>query len=251
MKRNRLGIVLVAGLLVAAVAAGFGLTRSNGTRAEGETPLFTFNYPPTPTVGAAPAGGNSVASASLFSDSFENDTSLAKWEFVDLSFVIPEDRALWGVLDGRLAQRGTVGTRSPKPNPIAAFAGPADQQDYTITAQVYDQYNGTAGLIVRRTGDSFYRFRTTSALYEASPRYALELVQGDKVTMIASAEGTGYPMREWVTLALKVSGSEITASMNGKTVLTATDATLASGQAGIYTLAMDEIFFDNVDVTQP
>ena len=188
--------------------------------------------------------------AVLFADSFDGEKAAGSWEFADLNDVLPEERAAWVVQDGRLAQNGTVIPQSPKSHETAAFVGDASWTDYTVSAKVYDQINGSFGLIARRNGNSFYRYTVIADFYEGGPKHLLEKVVDGVATPLASIDAPGYEQRRWYTVSMSVSGQEIRVWLDGKLVATATDATLASGQAGLYTRAIGNIFFDDVAVTK-
>jgi hypothetical protein len=70
-------------------------------------------------------------------------------------------------------------------------------------------------------------------------------------TPLATLQGPGYEQRQWHTAALRVAGANLQVTLDGKVVAEATDASLASGQAGLYTRALGGIRFDDVTVTSP
>lgn len=255
MKTSRLAIALMTGLIALLAIVAVNLSFSTGTQAQDSEPLLKYpDFAPTPTIAPAPeqpalAGVVQKSSAApLFSDSFDGAKAGA-WEFADLTQVLPEDKATWSVQDGRLVQTGTTIPNSPKANPAAAFVGSSSWTDYTVQAKVYDQINGTFGLIARRSGDSFYRYRVVADVFDTAPKQVLEKVVNGVATPLAEVASPGYQQRQWYNVALSVQGSEIRVWLDGKLVAQATDTTLTSGQAGLYTIAAGNIFFDDVSVT--
>jgi hypothetical protein len=132
-----------------------------------------------------------------------------------------------------------------------AITGDPAWTNYTISAKVYDQENATFGLVARRQGDSFYRYRIIASSLSGTPKQVLEKVVNGEATALATLETPGYEQRQWHTVALSVAGSNIRVTLDGAVVMEATDSTLTSGQAGIYTRALGGIRFDDVTVTAP
>jgi hypothetical protein len=243
---------LIALLAIVAVNLSTG-----GLRAQDSEPLLQYpEFPPTPTIAPAPEQPalegvtEKSAAAPLFADSFDGQKA-GGWEFADLNDVLPEERAAWVVQDGRLAQNGTVIPQTPKSHETAAFVGEPAWSDYTVSAKVYDQINGQFGLIARRSGNSFYRYSIIADLYEGGPKQVLEKVVDGVATPLAVLDGPGYEQRRWYTVSMSVTGQQIRVWLDGELAAEATDGTLASGQAGLYTRAIGNIFFDDVTVTAP
>jgi hypothetical protein len=233
------------------------MTTGGDLRAQDSQPLLEYpEFAPTPTIAVVPEAPalEGVAakseSAPLFADSFGGEKASA-WQFADLSDVLPEERAAWIVADGRLAQNGTQIPYTPKTHETAAFVGDAAWSDYTVSAKVYDQINGTFGLIARRSGESFYRYRVIANYFDVTPKQVLEKVVDGVATPLVEVAGPGYEPRQWYTVTMSVSGSTIRVWLDGELVAEATDSTLTTGQAGLYTVAAGNIFFDDVSITAP
>lgn len=256
MKQQRLLIAITSGIAILIVLGvlGWGLG-SRGQAQEEPVPTAILEYPefpPTPTVGPLPTDDPAaLAGTVLFSDSFDSEASLNDWTFLDLEDVLPEMRSLWKIEDGHLVQDRTANAGNPSPQGTLAVTGAASWTDYTITAKVYDLSNATFGLVARRDGDSFYRYRLVANDFEATPKQVIEKVIDGEATILAEIEAPGYEQRQWHTISLSVVGSTIQASLDGKLVAEATDDTLTSGQAGLSTVALGGIFFDDVRITAP
>jgi hypothetical protein len=251
MKRKRLIIVMVATVISLVVIALLGLNASGSGRAQEGAPILEYpSFPPTPTIAPAPASAPSVAGTSLAADHFDSPAELARWEIVDPADTLPEDRAIWTIEDGALVQNRTDAAGDPNIHETMALTGDPKWADYTVSAKVYDQNNVTFGLVARRQGNSFYRYRIIANPYEASPKQILEKVENGVATPLVT-QSSGYDQRQWHTVALSVAGTHIRVTLDGAVVAEATDSTLASGQAGLYTRAVGGIRFDDVSVTTP
>ena len=132
-----------------------------------------------------------------------------------------------------------------------ALTGDPGWTDYTVSASVYDQNNATFGLVARRQGNSFYRYRIIADQFEATPKQILEKVVNGVATPLVTREGPGYAPRQWHTIAMRVVGPSIRVTLDGALVAEASDSTLAGGQAGLYTRALGGIRFDDVTVSAP
>ena len=252
MKRQRLAIAILAGLICLVVVGLLGLNAGRTGRAEEAPPILQYpTFPPTPTVAPVPTNPPQAAATKLLAASFDKESDLNAWQIVDLSEVLPGTESVWAVKDGRLIQNRTAAAGNPDTRETLAVTGDAKWTDYTITAKVYDQANATFGLVARRQGNSFYRYRILADRYPDTPKQVLEKVVDGVATPLATIDGPGYAQREWHTVAMTVAGSSIRVTLDGKLVAQATDSTLTSGQIGVYTRALGEMFFDDVTVTTP
>jgi hypothetical protein len=252
MKQQRIVILILAGLLSIVVIVLLGLYRGSSGQAQEGGPILKYpQFPPTPTVSTPPTSKPSVASVRLAESDFSSANALANWQFVDLSEVLPEDQSVWKVEDGALAQDRTAHAGNPSTQETLAVTGDPKWTDYTITTKVYDQNNATFGLVVRRNGNSFYRYRALANPYPDAPKQVLEKVVNGVATPLVKLDKPGYDQRTWHTVSMSVSGSHIRVTLDGTVVAEATDTTLANGQAGLYTLAIGGIRFDDVAITAP
>jgi len=253
MSRQRNVIISVVFLLV--LLGALALFRS-GTQAAPEPPrepgvIQRPALEPTPVRPTAPAQPQ-VSGAEgkvLFKDSFEGAASDKNWTAVDIGGLAPGDEpAHWGTMDGMFRQLWTGQHFEARPSPTMAVAGSADWADYTLKASVYPEANIAIGLVVRRQGDSFYRFRVVNQNYNDENKIVLEKVTNGKATVLASQPGPGYTDHQWYTLTVVARGSHLEARVNNGPVLSAEDASLSHGQIGLYGLAIGDLGFDNVIV---
>jgi hypothetical protein len=255
MKYQRIFIAIAAIISIAIVLSVLGQGFSRSGQAEEvplPTPIFDFQPEPTATLPMRPTDAPMTASAILFSDKFDTDESLYNWIFLDLTQnLLPEDRAVWTVEDGHLVQDATGPAGNAHSHGTLAVTGPLSWTEYTITAKVYNRYNSTFGLVARRQGNDFYRYRIVAKSSANDPLHILEKVVDGVATPLVEVDGTSYESLRWYTVSMSVSGSTITASLDGEVVAEATDTTLANGQGGLYTLALGGILFDDVTVVSP
>jgi hypothetical protein len=252
MKRQRLVILAFAVLASIAVIALLGFNATRSGRAEEGAPILTYpDITPTATIAPVPASKPNVAGAPLLSQSFDSSNALAGWEILDPAEIMPEDKSSWEIQDGVLLQDGTGAAHSPNTNEAMAVTGDPSWTNYTVSMKVYDQENATFGLVARRQGNSFYRYRIIANNLSGTPKQVLEKVVDGVATPLTTHEAPGYAQRQWHTVALKVDGANLSVTLDGAVVAEATDPTLKSGQAGLYTRALGGIRFDDVTVTTP
>lgn len=252
MKRHRLIVVVLACLLSMSAIALLGWGASGSGSAQEGAPILEYpEFPPTPTIAPAPAARPSVAGAPLLAEGFDSPDALAHWQIVDPADLQPDDRSVWSVENGALVQNRTAAAGDPNTYETMALTGDPAWTDYTVSASVYDQNNATFGLVARRQGNSFYRYRIIADRLEATPKQILEKVVDGVATPLATRAGPGYTRRQWHTIAMSVAGPSIRVTLDGALVAEASDGTLASGQAGLYTRALGGIRFDDVSVTAP
>lgn len=251
MKRFRLPIRYVTGVAVALLVVSLVFLSRGNTSANDQDPILKMpDFPPTPTVPAPPADTLKPSGARLLGDSFTSEAALSRWEFVDQA-EIPADKANWLIENGQLVQDRTGQDKAPNTSPTMAFTGDPQWSDYTVSVKVYDENNATFGLVARRQGDSFYRFRMNADSYPDTPKVVLEKVVNGVATPLVTSDGPGYTQHQWHTASLTVRGATIQATVDGKVMAEATDSTLSSGQAGLYTLELGYIRFDDVTVAAP
>lgn len=260
MKRYRTSAV-VSGLIGVLVLGALALVLWQAPRgvAQDQQPILQYpDFPPTPTIGANPTTPAVLASgAPLAAATFDDAAALDAWEIVDLEFVLPDSGSVWAIEEGRLIQDATAAAGNPSIQETAALTGDAGWTDYTARVSFYDLYNGTAGLIMRYSGDdpttaSYYRFRIIKDSFEATPKQVLEKVAGGVATTLVEIKEPGFTEREWHTLTMSVNGGSITVSLDDTVVAEAEDvAPLPAGRAGIYTRAIGGILFDDFSVVQP
>lgn len=250
MKRQTTWALVILGSIAAVALLGWGATRS-GRAEEGPPILQSPSFPPTPTIGAPPAAAPGLAGSGLAADSFDSGNSLAQWQVIDQEGALPEQRANWNVQDGALVQNGVGQLNDPVAQDTMAVIGDANWADYVVQAKVYDQNNGMFGLVARQQGNSFYRYRILADRIDATPKQVLEKVIDGVATPLVTLDSPGYKARAWHVIAMQVSGTQIRVTIDGKLVAEATDSALTHGKAGLYTLAVGGIRFDDVSIGAP
>ncbi|MBC8160427.1 MAG: hypothetical protein H7Z42_04335 [Roseiflexaceae bacterium] len=250
MKQSR-WIVLLATLVSIGVLSALGLLAARSGQAEAEQPVVQMPvFAPTPTIPAAPGANSSARGQNvLLNESFSGSQVPGGWRFVDLEEIIAGEEANWTIVDGALFQDGYGPAQNTSTREILAITGDPQWADYTVSVNFYDEDNATFGIVARRQGDSFYRFRATGAPYANEDKFVLEKVVDGVSTVVAVEGGTGYAQRVWHTATFSLKGAVLTASLDGVVILEATDNSLRAGEAGLYTRAIGNIRFDDVTIT--
>lgn len=202
---------------------------------------------PNPLPALPQKGEVANTGAKLLNASFKDAKNLDGWALVGPK--LQEGTPLWELRDGMLVQRGVEGVLALDEQ-TGFVTGDAAWKDVTVSAEALARDTKELGLIVRQQGDSFYRFRAlVLGTGTNSGNYILERVVGDEVTRLATFDGAELSADAWHTLALTAQGQTLTASVDGKELGSAEDATIATGRAGVSTLAMSGAYFANVQVT--
>lgn len=265
MQRYRATPALILGLvaLVAVLAlGGVALWRAPAGVAQEQPPLVEYpEYPPTPTVGPKPTAAPGLAGAELFREGFDDAAALDRLLLVDLEPVLADQAANWTVEqvggDGRLRQANAGGANNPSTHRAAALVAGGSYADVAVRASFYDEYAGVAGLIARYSGEpaseaSYYRYTILKNEYEAEPKQLLEKVVDGVATSLVEIKARGFTPRQWHTIEMTVVGGQITVTLDGEVVVTASDAQpLPAGSAGVYARAFGGLFYDDLIVSQP
>jgi hypothetical protein len=117
-----------------------------------------------------------------------------------------------------------------------AVIGTNDWANYTTSTDVlFTKSGSSAGIIGRFSGRSLNKF--DGYVFDVNDKGAWEIARGDTtagLTTLASGQlGTSLGTNAWHTLSLTMSGSLITASVDGTAVGSATDSTYTSGLSGL------------------
>jgi pectate lyase len=180
--------------------------------------------------------GQSAYAATLFSDNFE-DGNNSGWS---------SSGGSWSVVsDGSLVDRQSNASSERARH----FAGSTSWTDYVVQARVkplsYNGSNRVVALVSRASGSTrMYRL----ALINAN-RVELQAMNGSSVTTLASVNMT-VSTGTFYTLRLETNGSNISGSVNGTNVGSATNTLNANGRVGFYTefatASFDDITVDTV-----
>ena len=171
--------------------------------------------------------------AAAFSDNFE-DGNHNGWS---------KSGGTWAVVsDGsRALQQSNATTDNAR-----VFAGDSGWTDYTVSARVKPislGSGGFVGLLARAKGStSFYRLGLLPG-----NQIQLQAVDSGTVTVLGGTSHTVTP-GTWHTLALSVSGSTISGTVDGTPVATAGNSSLPNGRIGLQT-SRSSATFDDVTVT--
>jgi hypothetical protein len=180
----------------------------------------------------------------LFSDQFST-SSLDNWQS------LASAPGYWVANDGRLQQRGaTADGELSDDNAVLLIKG-VTFDNGTFQAQVYPSSGSPLGLVFKGSDAGYYRLTLFQNLPSNSSMALLEKVTSDKVEQIASAPHStwpGYKPMQWQLVQVTAKGNQITASVDGVQLFSATDATYASGWAGVWSVADRGGQFDNVSI---
>jgi hypothetical protein len=209
--------VTISGLLLALVLARpSGVNASPGIQAAG-TVLFSDDFE-ADTVGALPAGWTVEAGSNW---SVQVDTSQV------LKQTNSSENTLYGI-----------------------YAGSSTWTDYTLSASVKPGVGGTdwgSSVIAidgrRKDVNNFYSLLVKNG----SEWYLGKKVNGNFITLASGS--ISYNTTTWYSWTLTMTGTTISASINGTTLATVTDSTFSSGNIGFKTRSQSE--FDNIVVTSP
>ncbi|WP_189332169.1 pectate lyase family protein [Actinoplanes ianthinogenes] len=172
-----------------------------------------------------------AANPAGFSDDF-GDGDTAGWS---------KSGGTWSVTDGELRQSKSGATLARE------FAGSTDWTDYTVQAKVDPlavATGGYAGIVARATSStSFYRLALTGG-----NKVRLESVKSGTATVLSEAAVTVTAGASY-TLGLTVSGTTLSGSVNGATIVTGTASTSGRGRIGLLTYDATAAFDDVVVTT--
>lgn len=203
--------------------------------------------PPTPTPPPAPAAQAAPASgATLLAADFASPAEVGKWTVIDAADALPGP-SVWKVQNGRLVPYSDA-QDLPSMYTTALVGGEASWRDYSVSAAAYVRENDEVGVVARASAAGYYIFK----LFPKGQKPTMALLRYDAATghsqVLASAEGGGFELEQWYTLRLLVQGETLKAYVGGQEVLSARDATLASGRAGVAAYAANGVEFDNLAV---
>jgi O-glycosyl hydrolase len=232
------------------------ITPSGGSFSLTAQPGFVYSV--TTTTGQGKGTAASPASASLplpYTDNFDGDTAGQQPRYLQQQ---------QGAFEVGSCAAGRSGQCVDQVTPVKPIEWTSDSNPYTIGGDpgwinytvAADALLGQAGAVqvIARAGTqhSFGPAGINEYYLQLSNTGAWSIVRNntsDQLTTLRSgtvaAPGTG----SWHHLALTVSGSTLTAAIDGVTVGSATDGTYSSGMAGLGTSGYQSDQFDNFSVT--
>ncbi len=253
MNTRQLRTALFVGLIAAFAAIGIYMfnavaqDRPHDPFTEGALP--PTQVPPPPATIPAPAAAPSTALSNIQSESF--DTLPSGWTSPDTA-AMPDQKGGWASEAGKLvAKQPDSGQQSFDESifldPIATGARA------NVAVQVYPQGNQVVGIVFRSTKSGYYLFRVFRDGNNTPDHRQLQRYDAStgKYTTLIGDQGKGYALGSWQDLRVELNGDLITCFFQGEKVFEVHDSQFTSGQAGVYTLALGDVIFDNFTVALP
>lgn len=246
--KKLLPVLAIALILLGAAVAAAGATGSQQVRQPQGSIVTSPNADKgvvdtgKPQIPTAPQNAQAGANPT-YNDDFSAD-SLNKYE------PLSSAPGSWKVKDNRLQQRGTEDEDLGEAPAVLLVKGNTFA-DNTLDVQVFPVAM-PAGVVFRGSDAGYYRVTIRREQAGNASKAVLEKVVGDKVTTVASADVNayaGFTPNTWQAVQVNAVGSHITASINGKQVLDATDASFAAGWAGVWAPTDAATQFDNVRIS--
>lgn len=201
-----------------------------------------------PAAPALPATSKVV----LFQSDFSS-TNLAGWTRSTLPGDEAEAPSGWRITNGLLEQSENA-RESGSAEDALLILGPSGGNfaDFTLDTLAYGTSGEPFGAVFRSSDAGAYIVQLYSEAPNISPKARLLLINGSQRAVLASSSTwKGYTPGRWLRLSVRAVGSELTISVNGETVISARDTSLAQGAIGLYAYADGSAKFDNVRITAP
>lgn len=245
-RRRTLWAGLAALALVVVVTGGFYMLQAGAQ----DRPYNTDTQGPRPAgeVLQAPTPQPEAQLQVVRSDNF--DTLPKDWRTLDSS-VLPDMKGVWTTESGKLvSQAPVVGGDFEE----TMFLAPVDTSGRArVSAQVFPQGNLVVGLAFRASDGGYYLFRVFRGENTPIRRHLqrFDAQTGTYVSILEDREGSGYELGRWQELRVELDGDLITCYFDGEKVFETRDSTLTGGEAGVYTLNVGEVMFDQFAVAKP
>ncbi len=248
MISKKLGLTLAAALLLIVSAAV--IVGASGSQ-QVKVPQGAIVTSPNASAGVVDTGQPTTPDAPppapaqykvLFSDDFATD-SIAGYQ------ALASAAGTWKVKEGRLQQRGDE-TGELSDYPAALLIKGTTFADNVLSTQVFPVAM-PVGVVFRGGDAGYYRLTLLREQANNSPKAMLEKVVGNTVSAIATVPPSayaGFKSNSWQTIEVTAKGSHITASVDGKQILDATDASYSEGWAGVWATADATTRFDNIRI---
>ena len=119
--------------------------------------------------------------------------------------------------------------------------------DYVVSLTLRSNDNDALGVMIRyQDPNNYYRFS-----WDRQRAYRRLVKVHNGVFTLLAQDAVPYNQGQSYHVELRVEGSDITAQIDGTTILTATDSSISSGTVALYTWGNQGSFFDDVRVTTP
>ena len=245
MKHQRRLYTSLAFVLVAALLGVLSLA----TLGAQQPPHDSRTHGALPPEKIAPAPEVKATGRVLRADKFDKlDQS---WKNQDHA-PMPDQAGKWEAAAGKLIQNKTQGFGDNLAE--TSFLADVDTAGKsTVAVQVYPQGNQFAGLIFRASDRGYYVFTVYRGDTTVPVRRTLLRFDPQRgyTTLAEDSTGAGLALDRWQELRVELDGNRIQAYFDGQAVFDVRDGSLTRGSAGVTTLALGEMAFDNFTVAQP
>ncbi|SEN77595.1 Glycosyl hydrolase family 59, partial [Actinacidiphila rubida] len=231
------------------------VTPSGGSYTLTLQPGWIYTVSTTTGQGKGTATGPAAHALALpYTDSFDGDATGAEARYLS---------DMQGAFEARSCADGRTGQCVQQVAPVKpiewqddsdafSLVGDPTWTDYTVTADVDLQQAGTVELLGRANTQNRPQSHQAADELRVADTGAWSLVRtsaAGTTSTLASGTHAALGTRSWHTLALGFSGDQITASLDGATLGTATDDAYSAGQVGIGVAGYQTDEFDNLSVT--
>jgi hypothetical protein len=252
MNKRQLSTALLVGVIAVFAAIGIYMynavaqDRPHDVNTEGALPANQVQPPPTTVPAAAP----STALSNIQTEGF--DAQPAGWTSVEMA-AMPDQQGSWATEAGKLVAKAPDGGQESFEGSLY-LAPTATAARANIAVQVYPQGNQVVGIVFRSTKNGYYLFRVFRDGNNAPERRQLQRYDaqtGLYTTLVGDTQGKGYELGRWQDLRVETDGDLITCFFDNQKVFEVHDSQFTGGQAGVYTLALGDVIFDNFTIATP
>jgi hypothetical protein len=252
MNKRQLRTAVLITVIVAFAAIGVYMfsavaqDRPHDSFTEGALPANQVQPPPT----TAPAPAANTALSNVQTEGF--DAQPAGWA-AGVSDAMPDQQGSWASESGKLVAKAPDNGGQSFEDSI--FLSPINTAGRaTVSVQIYPQGNQVAGIVFRSTKNGYYVFRVFrdgNNAPESRQLLRYDAATGQFTKLAVDTQGKGYVLDSWQDLRVELDGDLITCFFNNEKVFEARDSQYTAGQAGVFTLALGDMIFDNFSVATP
>ncbi len=219
-----------ASLSVTAVTTGLGPGTYSGT-----VTITSANGQNSPQQVAV-----TLTVADIYMQSTFSSGTLDGWAYSPLGYA-----ANWSVANGAATYSGTQATQ--------LYAGNGSWTDYTVQtsfklSSLSDYPGGIRARVNPATGAGYVALMYPAEGYIRLYRTTQWNIDGSGLQLLGTSSAVSYDSTNWHTLGITAQGSQLTVLYDGNSVLSQTDATLASGLIAL-DVSSQPISFKNILVT--